>query len=57
MTDISKYKNVTLSKEAYAKLDKIRKLIVPNTIMSKSKTVDILINEKEKSLHGKSASK
>lgn len=57
MTDISKYKNVTLSKEAYAKLDKIRKLIAPNTIMSKSKTVDILINEKEKNLHGKSASK
>jgi hypothetical protein len=57
MTDISKYKNVTLSKEAYAKLDRIRKLIVPNTIMSKSKTVDILINEKEKNLHGKSASK
>ena len=57
MTDISKYKNVTLSKEAYAKLDKIRKLIVPNTIMSKSKTVDILINEKEKNLHDKSASK
>lgn len=57
MTDISKYKNVTLSKEAYAKLDKIRKLIVPNTIMSKSKTVDILINEKAKDLHGKSVSK
>ena len=57
MTDISKYKNVTLSKDAYAKLDKIRKLIVPNTIMSKSKPVDILINEKEKNLHGKSASK
>ncbi len=57
MTDINKYKNVTLSKEAYAKLDRIRKLIVPNTIMSKSKTVDILINEKEKSLNGKSASK
>jgi len=57
MTDINKYKNVTLSKEAYAKLDRIRKLIVPNTIMSKSKTVDILINENEKSLHGKSASK
>ena len=57
MTDISKYKNVTLSKEAYAKLDKIRKLIVPNTIISKSKTVDILINEKAKDLHGKSASK
>ena len=57
MTDISKYKNVTLSKEAYAKLDKIRKKIVPNTILSKSKTVDILINEKEKNLYGKSASK
>ncbi len=57
MTDISKYKNVTLSKEAYAKLDKIRKLIVPNTIMSKSKTVDILINEKAKDLNGKSVSK
>jgi hypothetical protein len=57
MTDISKYKNVTLSKEAYAKLDKIRKKIVPNAILSKSKTVDILINEKERYLYGQSSSK
>ena len=34
MTDISKYKNVSLAKETYQKLDKIRRIIVPNTIVS-----------------------
>ncbi len=29
MTDISKYKNVSLSKDTYAKIDKIRKVIEP----------------------------
>jgi hypothetical protein len=53
MTDISKYKNVTLSKEAYAKLDKIRRVIAPPIIVSRSQTVAILIEEKAKSLNGK----
>ena len=50
MTDISKYKNVSLSKDTYTKIDKLRKIIVPNTIVSISQTVNILVNEK---LNGK----
>ena len=50
MTDISKYKNVALSKDTYTKIDKLRKIIVPNTIISRSQTVNILVNEK---LNGK----
>ena len=50
MTDISKYKNVSLSKDTYTKIDKLRKIIVPNTIISRSHTVNILVNEK---LNGK----
>ena len=57
MTDINKYKNVTLSKEAYAKLDKIRRVIAPPVVVSRSQTVAILIDEKAKSLNGKIASK
>ena len=50
MTDISKYKNVSLSKDTYTKIDRLRKVIVPNTIVSRSQTVNILVNEK---LNGK----
>ena len=50
MTDISKYKNVSLSKDTYTKIDKLRKIIVPNTIISRSQTGNILVNEK---LNGK----
>ena len=50
MTDISKYKNVSLSKDTYTKIDRLRKMIVPNTIISRSQTVNILVNEK---LNGK----
>ena len=50
MTDISKYENVSLSKDTYTKIDRLRKIIVPNTIVSRSQTVNILVNEK---LNGK----
>ena len=50
MTDISKYKNVSLSKDTYTKIDKLRRVIVPNTTISRSQTVNILVNEK---LNGK----
>ena len=53
MTDISKYKNVSLTKDTYAKIDKLRKIIVPNTIVSRSQTVNILVNEKVEKLNGK----
>jgi hypothetical protein len=53
MTDISKYKNVSLSKDTYLKIDKIRRVMVPNTVISRSQTVNILVNEKAKELNGK----
>ena len=36
MTDISKYKNVSLSHKTYEMLDKIRKNMVANTVLSRS---------------------
>ena len=42
-----------LAKETYLKLDKIRKIIVPNTIVSRSQTLNILVNKEEKRLNGK----
>ena len=53
MTDISKYKNVSLSKETYNKIDKIRKVIVPEMTISRSQTITLLVNEKEKRLNGR----
>ena len=57
MTDISKYKNVSLSKDTYAKIDRLRRAIVPNTIISRSQTVNILVNEKVEKLNGKGKEK
>ena len=53
MTDISKYKNVSLSKDTHNKIDKLRKVIQPNTVMSRSQTINILVNEKVEKLNGK----
>ena len=53
MTDISKYKNVSLSKDTYTKIDKIRRVIQPNTMLSRSHTINILVNEKMEKLNGK----
>ena len=53
MTDFSKYKNVALSKDTYTKLDKLRKVIVPNTTISRAQTVNILVNEKAEKMNGK----
>ena len=53
MTDISKYKNVSLPKDKYNKIDKIRKVIVPEMKISRSQTITLLVNEKEKKLNGR----
>jgi len=57
MTDISKYKNVSLSHKTYEMIDVLRKLLVANTILSRSQTISILVNEKTKKLNGKSKPK
>ena len=57
MTDISKYKSVALSHTSCDKLDKIRKVIVPEVWVSRAKALDILINEKARKLNGRLGSK
>ena len=52
MTDISKYKNVSLSHDTYNLIDKMRKnMLVPNTIVSRAQVINILVNEKAKKLN------
>ncbi len=51
MTDISKYKNVSLPKDTYNKIDKIRKVMIPEMTISRSQTITLLVNEKEKRLN------
>ena len=53
MTDVSKYKNVSLPTDTYDKIDKIRKDIVPEMTISRSQTITLLVNEKEKKLNGR----
>ena len=57
MTDISKYKNVSLAKDTYLNLDKIRKMITPHITQSRSGTINILINKEIARLNGKTKPK
>ena len=57
MTDISKYKNVSLAKDTYLNLDNIRKMINPHIIHSRSGTINILINKEMARLNGKTKQK
>ncbi len=54
MTDITKYKNVSLSHDTYNLIDKMRKnMLVPNTVVSRAQVINILVNEKAEKLNGK----
>ena len=53
MTDMSKYKNVSLTKETYAILDKLSKILLPDAKLSVAKTIESLANEKVRKLNGK----
>ena len=53
MTDMSKYKNVSLTKETYAILEKLSKVLLPDAKLSISKTIESIANEKAKNLNGK----
>ena len=53
MTDITKYKNVSLKHPTYNKLKALSGLIIPGTELSISKTVEIIVNEKAKKYNGK----
>jgi len=53
MTDMTKYKNVSLKKETYAVLEKLSKVLLPDGKISVAKTIDVLCNERAKKLNGK----
>ena len=56
MTDMTKYKNVSLSKETYSVLDKLSKVLMPDFPggkLSIAKTIEYIANKKVKKLNGK----
>ena len=53
MTDMSKYKNVSLSKETYKVLETLSKVILPDAKLSVAKTIETIANEKARKLNGK----
>ena len=53
MPDMSKYKNVSLTKETYAILDKLSMVLLPDAKLSVAKTIESLANEKVRKLNGK----
>ena len=53
MTDMSKYKNVSLSKETYKTLESLSKVLLPDAKLSVAKTIESLANEKAKKLNCK----
>ena len=53
MTDITKYRNVSLTHDTYKVLIGLSKVLLPDAKLSISKTIESLANEKAKKLNGK----
>ena len=53
MTDITKYRNVSLPKETYRVLEELSKVLLPYAKVSISKTIECFAGEKKKKLNGK----
>ena len=53
MTDITKYRNVSLTHDTYKTLIALSKVLCPDAKISISKTIEALANEKAKKLNGK----
>ena len=50
---MTKYRNVSLTKETYKGLEQLSKVILPDAKLSISKTIESIANEKAKKLNGK----
>jgi len=46
MTDINKYRNISLTHSVYSKLDRLSKTITPGIQLSKAKTVEALVSDR-----------
>ena len=53
MTDITKYRNVSLTHDTYKTLQQLTKVLLADTTLSISKTVEAIAKEKAKKLNGK----
>ena len=53
MTDISKYRNVSLTHDTYNILVKLSKQLLPDAKLCISKTVEAIAQEKARKLNGK----
>ena len=53
MTDISKYRNVSLTHDTCKTLISLSKVLLPDAKLSISKTIEQIANEKAKKLNGK----
>ena len=53
MTDMNKYKNVSLTKQTYKILEALSKVLLPDAKLSVAKTIESLANEKARKLNGK----
>ena len=52
MTDITKYRNVSLTHQTYKTLIGLSKVLLPDAKLSISKTIEQIANEKAKKLKG-----
>jgi|TARA_R110002012_G_scaffold130995_1_gene283524 hypothetical protein len=57
MTDITKYKNVSLPKETYNNITKLQSVMVPDAEISRTQVINILVKEKVRKLNGSLSSK
>ena len=46
MTDINRYRNISLTHTVYSKLDRLSKTITPGIQLSKAKTVEALVSDR-----------
>ena len=53
MTDITKYRNVSLTHETYKTLIQLSKVLLPDAKLSVAKTIETIANEKARKLNGK----
>jgi|TARA_B100000519_G_C14178356_1_gene407318 hypothetical protein len=57
MTDITKYKNVSLPKETYNHITQLQSEMVPDAKISRTQVINILVKEKVRKLNGKLSGK
>jgi len=53
MTDMNRYRNVSLTREAYSKLEELSNILLPDGKLSISKTIECITNEKLKNIDNK----